>query len=91
MDPSEALKRTIAKSLRAACSPHRVEVRLQSAGGAHVGGEVISTRFDKLKPSERQDLIWKRLGADLSPHDATRISFIVAVTPREREALEAAG
>jgi hypothetical protein len=91
MDRSEALKRKVAKSLRAACSPHQVQVRLEAAGGAHVGGEVISTRFDKLKPSERQDLIWKRLGTDLSPHDATLISFIVAVTPREREALAASG
>lgn len=52
-----------------------------------MGGQVVSTAFDGLKPSLRQDLIWKHLDAALTAHEVVRISFIVADTPAERDAL----
>jgi hypothetical protein len=48
---------------------------------------VVSTAFDGLRPSLRQDLIWKHLDAALTAHEVVRISFIVADTPAERDAL----
>ncbi len=85
MDPT--LMQKIENALRNACAPDVAIVRLESAGGDHVGGQVISSRFDGMRPSERQDLIWERLDVDLTPLEARRISFIVADTPAERDAL----
>jgi acid stress-induced BolA-like protein IbaG/YrbA len=85
MEPT--LKKTIEDALRAACAPALAEVLLEDSGNGHVGGQVVSSRFDGMKPSERQDLIWAHLDAHLTRHDATRISFIVADTPAERAGL----
>jgi stress-induced morphogen len=81
------LKKKIEDALREACAPARVDVLLEDAGSDRVGGQVVSTAFDGLRPSQRQDLIWKHLEAALTAHEATRISFIVADTPAERDAL----
>ncbi len=85
MEPS--LKKKIEEALHAACAPAPADVLLEDAGSDRVGGQVVSVAFDGLRPSERQDLLWKHLDAALTPREATRISFIVADTPAERDAL----
>jgi acid stress-induced BolA-like protein IbaG/YrbA len=88
---SEILKKKIARSIRAACAPHSAEVHFETTGTVHVGVDVISKRFDKLTPSERQNLIWQHLDTDLTPSEAMHVSFIFAATPREHKGLADAG
>ncbi len=85
----QTLRKKIEDALREACAPATAEIRLEDAASDRMGGEVISSRFDGLRPSERQDLIWRFLDAALNRHEATRISFVVAVTPAERAELAA--
>jgi len=80
----------IENALRNACASDVAIVRLENAGSDPVGGQVLSSRFDSMRPSERQDLIGARLDVDLTPLEARRISFIVADTPAERGVLGAA-
>jgi acid stress-induced BolA-like protein IbaG/YrbA len=85
MDATLKQKRSKEAS-RKACSPAPADVHLEDAGSSHVGGQVVSPRFDGMTPSQRQDLIWAHLDVALARHEATRISFIVADTPSERDA-----
>jgi hypothetical protein len=88
----EALKKKITTALRKACSPDKSpEIELEDSGANRIGGRVISKRFARMTPSARQDLIWKHIDEALTPHEATRISFIVTDTQQERDALEGAG
>jgi hypothetical protein len=88
----EALKRKIAAALRKACLPDRSPlIELEDSGADRVGGRVVSKRFARMMPTARQDLIWKHLDQALTAHEATRISFIVTDTQKERDALDRAG
>ena len=44
---------------------------------------VVSEQFKHLRPTERQDLIWRIAGQALTPEEQLRISMIVTVTPEE--------
>ncbi len=84
----EELKGRIITALKAACLPDAdPEIALEESGPTRVGGAVVSTRFAGMTPSARQDLIWEHLDAALSPHERTLISFLVADTREERDAL----
>jgi len=44
---------------------------------------VIAKKFAKLRPTERQDLVWRILDRHLRPEEQFRISMIYTVTPEE--------
>lgn len=44
---------------------------------------VLAPRFRALKPSERQDLVWRIAAQTLSREDQLRISMILTLTPDE--------
>jgi len=44
---------------------------------------VVAEQFKHLRPSERQDLIWRIASQVLTPEEQLRISMIVTVTPDE--------
>jgi hypothetical protein len=43
----------------------------------------ISKAFDKLRPSERQDLVWRIISFTFPQEDQLKISMIVTLSPRE--------
>ena len=55
-----------------------------------VGGMVLSDAFAMLSPTERQDHLWASLEQRLSPLERARVTFIVADTFAEYEALKRA-
>jgi hypothetical protein len=84
----EALKKKIANALRKACLPDRTPaIELETTAVNRVGGLVISKRFARMTPTERQDLIWRHLDQVLTPQEARRVSFIVTDTKEEHDAL----
>lgn len=44
---------------------------------------VVASKFRQLRPSERQDLVWRIVSQDLSPEEQLRISMILTATPDE--------
>ena len=59
-------------------------VKVESVKGTKlVRVEVISQQFAALRPSERQDLVWRILGGKLGRDDQLRISRILTLTPDE--------
>ena len=44
---------------------------------------VVSPQFEKLRPSERQDLIWRIVQQHFSPDQQLQISMIVTLAPSE--------
>ena len=44
---------------------------------------VVAKQFGKLRPTERQDLIWRIVDQHLKPDEQLRISMILTVTPAE--------
>ena len=44
---------------------------------------VLAPKFKKLKPSERQNLVWRIAERNISPDEQMRISMIVTLTPEE--------
>ncbi|MBM3270968.1 MAG: hypothetical protein FJZ01_25325 [Candidatus Sericytochromatia bacterium] len=90
MDPE--LNRKITEALRLACRPDDSPIiHLEERGTGRVGGSVVSTKFVRMTPSARQDAIWEQLDAALSPPERSRITFIVAETREEHEALAELG
>jgi hypothetical protein len=45
---------------------------------------VTSSAFDQLRPSERQDLLWRIVSQSFTPAEQLRISMILTLSPRER-------
>lgn len=84
----EELRRKVVDALRQACLPDpKPDIRLEETGAEHLGGSVISTRFEEMAPSARQDVIWQQLDKALSPPERSRITFIVAETKEEHDEL----
>jgi stress-induced morphogen len=83
----QELKDKIERALKLACEPQESECLLEPSGSDHIGGQVISDKFDGLTPSQRQDLIWGFLDEALSPYERTQISFILTATSGELSAL----
>jgi hypothetical protein len=81
------LKEKIVAALKAACLPddETPDIRLEATSDSHVGGVVLSKAFEDLDPAQRQDRIWQRLDAALSPYERTLISFLLTQTPDEYE------
>ena len=50
-----------------------------------VTGWVASSEFDTLDDPQRQDLVWKLLGQDLTPGELNKLGPIVTLTPAEAE------
>ena len=44
---------------------------------------VTSPTFEKLRHSERQDLVWRILGFTFSQEDQLKISMVLTLSPRE--------
>jgi hypothetical protein len=44
---------------------------------------VTARAFDSLRPSERQDLVWRIVSRAFDPEDQFRISMILTLTPNE--------
>jgi hypothetical protein len=86
---AKSLKTKVADALREAVGKG-AHIELEDAPAEKVGGVVLSRKFAKLSPSERQDLIWKHLDEHLTPVERTRVMFIVTDTPDEYEALKKA-
>jgi hypothetical protein len=86
------LKAKIEGALRLACQPDPTpDIHLVDTDADRIGGSVISICFAGHTPSERQDRIWQKLDDALTPHERTRISFIVTDTPEEHDALAHTG
>lgn len=45
--------------------------------------QITSSAFEHLRPSERQDLVWRMVGQAFTPADQLRISMILTLTPSE--------
>jgi hypothetical protein len=86
---AKSLKDKVTAALREAVGPD-AQIQLDDAPGEKVGGVVLSRSFAAQSPGERQDLIWKHLDAHLDTFERTRVTFIVADTPEEYEALRTA-
>jgi hypothetical protein len=86
---AKSLKKKVTDALREALG-RGTHIELEDAPNGKVGGIVLSRSFAKKSPTERQDHIWKYLDASLTPHERTRVTFIVADTPEEYEALKRA-
>jgi hypothetical protein len=77
-----SLKQRVTSLLRQAFPPpDRVLIRDEDG----LIGRVISRRFDGLDPTDRLELIWKVLDAELSIKDQLSIVSILAITPREEK------
>ena len=50
-----------------------------------VTGWVASSEFDTRDDPQRQDLVWKLLGQDLTPGELNKLGPIVTLTPAEAE------
>lgn len=82
MEPE--LKQKIESALRLACKDDSsATIQLDDVPPNRVAGVVLSTVFAPLSPHERQDLIWRELDHALTPHERTRITFILTDTPEE--------
>jgi hypothetical protein len=44
---------------------------------------ITARQFKQLRPSERQDLVWRIVGASFAPDEQLRISMIITLTPDE--------
>jgi tRNA(Ser,Leu) C12 N-acetylase TAN1 len=44
---------------------------------------VTSAAFEKLRPSERQDLVWRIVSFNFPQEDQLKISMILTLSPRE--------
>jgi len=44
---------------------------------------VVAQGFAALRPSERQDLVWRIMSQEFSPEEQLRISMIVTLAPQE--------
>jgi hypothetical protein len=85
----KALKDKVYEALLEACKPDLpTKIQLDTVEPGKVAGLVLSTTFAGMSPSDRQTRIWKSLDANLTPHERTRIIFIVTDTPEEYEALQ---
>ena len=80
------LKEKIVAAVRQACLPdEEPDIRLEDTSDKHLGGVVLSKVFEGLAPAQRQDLVWDKLDAALSPYERTLISFLLTETPDEYE------
>jgi hypothetical protein len=86
---AKSLKEKVTSALREAVGKD-AHIELEDAPSEKVGGVVLSAKFAKLSPGERQDLIWKHLDEHLTPVERARVTFIVTDTPAEYEALKKA-
>ena len=76
------LTKALVQGLKQAGIPARVNtepVRLTNLWRVYV----IARKFKNLRPSERQDLVWRIAGLALTPDEQLRISMILTVTPEE--------
>ena len=46
---------------------------------------VLAKEFEKMRPSERQDLVWRIIGQRFSPDEQLQISMILTLAPTELE------
>ena len=46
---------------------------------------VVAKQFKHMRPSERQDLVWRIASSTLSPAEQLRISMILTLTPDEMQ------
>ena len=46
---------------------------------------LLSKQFEKLRPSERQDLVWRIMSQEFTPQEQLQISMILTLAPRELE------
>jgi hypothetical protein len=44
---------------------------------------ILSDEFENLRPSERQDLVWRIIGQELTADEQLMISMILTLTPGE--------
>lgn len=65
-------------------------IELEDVVPDKIGGVVLSERFARLSPTERQDYIWRYLDEALTPYERTRVVFIVTDTAEEYEAVRSA-
>jgi hypothetical protein len=86
---AKSLKDKVAAALREAVGADG-HIELDDAPEGKVGGVVLSASFATQSPGERQDRIWRHLDAHLDTFERTRVTFIVADTPDEYEALRKA-
>jgi len=63
-------------------------VELEDVPPNKVGGVVISSRFEGMPLSERQDEIWRELDKALTPLERTQVVLILADTPEEYRILK---
>ena len=62
----------------------KAEVELEPIRGTKLRRVyVVSPTFEKLRHSERQDLVWRIVGFTFPQEDQLRISMIVTLSPRE--------
>ena len=64
----------------------RAQIRIEPVSRTKLNRvTVLSKQFEKLRPSERQDLVWRIMGHEFRPEEQLRISMILTLTPRELE------
>ena len=79
---SERLRRTLLEGLKVAGI--RAQVRIQKISGTRLYRvSVIAPQFEKLRPSERQELTWRIIGQRFKPEDQLRISMIYTWSDNE--------
>jgi stress-induced morphogen len=79
---SQKLKDALVKDLATAGIPARVQT--EAVIGTNLTRvTVIAKNFKNLRPSERQDLVWRIVGQHLDAEQQLLVSGIVTMTPGE--------
>jgi|GEM_PF-876663 len=79
---NKRVKASLTEGLRAGGIEARIG--LESVPGTKLWRvKVISPKFAKLRPSERQDLVWRILSDSLTREEQFQISMVLTLTPAE--------
>ena len=78
----EKLNRILLQGLKQAGINAKIEIQPVRATRLH-RVSVISRQFENLRPSERQDLVWRIVSQVFSPDEQLHISMILTLTPDE--------
>jgi hypothetical protein len=78
----QKLVKTLRDGLGAAGVP--AEVDLERIKGTKLRRVYVTSKaFEKLRPSERQDLVWRIVSFTFPQEDQLKISMILTLSPRE--------
>ena len=79
--PRSQVKRAIVEAFRAEFPTDTIDVSDGYGGFVHV--LVVSRRFDRMSPREKQDLMWRILERTLTKAEMKLVSLLLPLSPAE--------